>query len=63
MGRSKCISLWRFKEIINQCWKRRGGARGMKVIFYVGNDEYELDRIGQFSVIPDVTITLKPKGG
>lgn len=33
----------------------------MVVIFCVGDEEYELDRVGQFSVIPDVTIHLKKR--
>lgn len=59
----KCISLWKFKQVINGCWQRRDGARGTRVMFFVGDEEYELDRVGQFSVVPDVTIVLKPKGG
>ena len=58
---ANCISLWKFKQVINQCWQNRDGARGMRVMFLVGDEEYELKDIGQFGVMPDVTITLKPK--
>jgi len=30
----------------------------MRVIFYVGDEEYEIGRIGQYGVMPDVTIDL-----
>ncbi len=62
--KSDFISLWIFKNIINKCWQRRKGAKGMRVRFFLGGNEYVVRRIGQFSVIPDVTIELemvKPK--
>ena len=61
--RKACISLWKFKQIIDNAWKRRDGATGMVVIFYVGNEEYDLVSVGQFHVMPDVTIELKKPSG
>ena len=60
MKRRDCISLWKFKQVIDNCWRNRDGAKGMRVIFYVGNEEYDLDNIGQFQIMPDVAIHLKP---
>jgi len=57
--RKKPITLWMFRRLMNQCWKRSDSAKGMRVLFYYQGKEVYLDRIGQFQVIPDVTIHLK----
>lgn len=52
------IKLSKFKEIIDKTIVDAGTTNPC-VEFWVGNHEYELDKIGQFSVLPNVTITLK----
>uniref|UniRef100_A0A6M3LI21 Uncharacterized protein n=1 Tax=viral metagenome TaxID=1070528 RepID=A0A6M3LI21_9ZZZZ len=61
MINKKAISLWKFKQIMVQLWKQRDGATGMRVQFYLNGTEVYLDSIGQFGVVPDVTIYLKEK--
>lgn len=41
--------------------KKKAGKFDVDVEFWVDDVEYEIDEIGQFSVIPDVMIHLKLK--
>lgn len=53
------MKLKKLKEIIDGCVEQAGDT-DPDVEFWIGEDETELDRIGQFGVVPDVTITVKP---
>ena len=51
------MKLTKLKEVIDKTVEHAENT-DPDVIFYVGGGEYELDNIGQFSVIPDVTIHI-----
>ncbi len=51
------MKLSKLKEVIDKTVEYAENT-DPSIIFYVGEDEYELDNIGQFGVIPDVTIHI-----
>jgi len=61
--RNKSISVRYFRDVMNKCVRNIDGAERPVVLFFVGDDEYDLDRIGQYGIMPDVTINLKSKAG
>jgi hypothetical protein len=38
-------------------------ADNLDVEFWIGEEMYEVERIGQFEIVPDVTISLKRLNG
>ncbi len=56
------MKLREFKKIVDAACKRAGkAAEHADVEFWVGEDScHEVEHIGQFSVVPDLVITLKP---
>lgn len=64
--RYKDITLGQLRRVLNQAYKNRKGCKNIRVEFWLNDNVHlKLDRIGQFSVVPDVTISLKefPKAG
>ncbi len=57
------IKLKKLLEILQGCYDRHADnpecADNIAVEFWLGDQMVELDRIGQFGVVPDVTITVK----
>jgi hypothetical protein len=60
----KLIKLKKLIEVLQGAYDRHKDApkcaNNIRVEFWLGEQMVELERIGQFGVIPDVTITLKP---
>lgn len=54
------MKLKKLKEIIDQCVENAGDT-DPEVEACLGEDCYEIDSIGQFSIMPDVTITIGEK--
>jgi len=52
------IKLSELKEVIDRT-VAYAGTTNPRVEFWVGDHEYELEGISQFSILPDVTVTLK----
>jgi hypothetical protein len=52
------MKLKKFKKIIDKAVKDAGDTNP-DILFYVKEKEYKIKRIGQFSIIPDVTVSLK----
>lgn len=54
------MRLKAFKKVIDECVER-AETTDPNVTFEFGKEELLIARIGQFSVVPDVVITLKKK--
>lgn len=62
MSRKDDITLWKLRSVLKQSSKRAKGCKGIRVEFWLDDKtKLKLDSIGQFSVVPDVTICLKSK--
>lgn len=57
------ITLKKFLEVIQGCYDKHKDkpecADSIRVEFWMGEEMLHLKRIGQFGVVPDVTITLE----
>jgi hypothetical protein len=60
---SDCIKLKKLLEVLQGAYDKHKSnpdcADSISVEFWLGDKMVELDRIGQFGVVPDVTICLK----
>ena len=54
------MKLKKFKEIIDKAVEYAGDT-DPNITVWRGNTEYEIKRVGQFEIIPDVTIDIKKK--
>lgn len=54
------MKLKKFKEIIDKAYEQAEGC-DVEVEVWLKNSMYDIQRIGQFGVIPTVTITLGQK--
>jgi len=52
------MKLKKFKKIIDKAVKKAKHT-DPDILFYVKEQEFEIKRIGQFSLVPDVTVSLK----
>jgi len=53
------VNLRTLRNVLNKCIKNAQTARGMRVEFWIGEEEYRLKNIGQFGVLPDVVVELE----
>ena len=59
----KLIRLKKLIEVLQTAhdkYNNESVCESISVEFWLGDQMVELDRIGQFGIVPDVTITLKP---
>jgi hypothetical protein len=54
------MKLKQLKSCIDQCVKK-AGKLNPDVEVWVGNSMYRIKRVGQFGVVPDVTLTVGRK--
>lgn len=52
------MKLRKLKEVIDKCLADAGDCNP-EVTVWFHKKEYEIDRIGQFGIVPDVTINIK----
>lgn len=56
----KALTLRQLKSCIDQAWEKAGkAAEHASVEVWMGDDLYRIVSVGQFGVVPDVTLTIK----